>query len=64
MSTDERGAPTKSRYGRDSVEFARAVAFFDAVYAFAITLLVVNMDPPVASDWTSLGALLDSGLGS
>lgn len=64
MGTDERGAPTKPRYGRDSVEFARAVAFFDAIYAFALTLLVVNVDPPEASAWASLGALLDSGLGS
>jgi uncharacterized membrane protein len=64
VSTDERGAPTKPRYGRDSVEFARAVAFFDAIYAFALTLLVVNVDPPVASDWASLDALIDSGLGS
>jgi uncharacterized membrane protein len=49
-------------YGRDSVEFSRAVAFFDAVYAFAVTLLVVNLDPPEASDWTSLSKLLGSGL--
>ena len=50
-------------YGRDTVEFGRAVAFFDAVYAFAVTLLVVNIDPPEASDWQSLDALLGSGLG-
>lgn len=49
-------------YGRDSVEFSRAIAFFDAVYAFAVTLLVVNLDPPEASDWTSLATLLGSGL--
>jgi uncharacterized membrane protein len=49
-------------YGRDSVEFSRAIAFFDAVYAFAVTLLVVNLDPPAASDWSSLATLLDSGL--
>lgn len=64
MSTANTGTPTKTRYGRDSVEFARAVAFFDAIYAFALTLLVVNVDPPEAAAWTSLGALLDSGLGS
>lgn len=44
------------------MEFARGVAFFDAVYAFALTLLVVNIDPPPADDWTSLGALFGSGL--
>jgi uncharacterized membrane protein len=49
-------------YGRDSVEFSRAIAFFDAVYAFAVTLLVVNIDPPEASDWTSFTKLMDSGL--
>jgi uncharacterized membrane protein len=64
VGTDERGATTKPRYGRDSLEFGRAVAFFDAIYAFALTLLVVNVDPPPASDWASLDALLDSGLGS
>ncbi|MFD4420599.1 TMEM175 family protein [Agromyces sp. NPDC058484] len=53
-----------TRYDRDSVEFGRAVAFFDAVYAFAITLLVVNIEPPEASDWTDLGALFSSGLAS
>lgn len=51
------------RYERDTVEFARAVAFFDAVYAIALTLLVVNIDPPAAADWTSLGAFLSSGVG-
>jgi uncharacterized membrane protein len=51
------------RYERDTVEFARAVAFFDAVYAIALTLLVVNIDPPEAADWVSLDALLSSGLG-
>lgn len=36
--------------------------FFDAVYAFALTLLVVNIDPPDASEWRDLGTLLASGL--
>jgi uncharacterized membrane protein len=60
VSTD-RPKPERE-YGRDTVEFGRAVAFFDAVYAFAVTLLVVNIDPPEASDWQSLDALLGSGL--
>ena len=51
------------RYERDTVEFGRAVAFFDAVYAIALTLLVVNIDPPEAADWASLETLLGSGLG-
>ena len=63
MGTDEeRPAPTE-HYERDTIEFARAFTFFDAVYAFALTLLVVNVDPPEASDWKSLTALLGSGLG-
>ncbi len=49
-------------YTRESVEFARAFTFFDAVYAFALTLLVVNLDPPEASDWKSLGSWFD-GIG-
>lgn len=51
------------RYERESVEFARTFAFLDAVYAIALTLLVVNIDPPAASAWQSLSALLGSGLG-
>ena len=47
----DRDARTSAEeYGRDSVEFSRAIAFFDAVYAFAVTLLVVNIDPPEASE--------------
>ncbi len=52
-----------SRYERESVEFARTFAFLDAVYAIALTLLVVNVEPPAASDWRSLTALLGSELG-
>jgi uncharacterized membrane protein len=58
----ERAVVDRPRYERDTVEFARAFTFFDAVYAFALTLLVVNIDPPSAVDWTSLPALLASGL--
>ncbi|WP_350349332.1 TMEM175 family protein [Agromyces sp. G08B096] len=57
------GDVSRTHYRRESVEFARAFTFFDAVYAFALTLLVVNIDPPDASDWWSLGAWLGSGLG-
>lgn len=63
VGTDEERPSTKERYERDTIEFARAFTFFDAVYAFALTLLVVNVDPPEASDWTSLAALFGSGLG-
>lgn len=60
MGTD--AGASSEEYGRDTVEFSRAIAFFDAVYAFAVTLLVVNIDPPEASDWTSLAKLMESGL--
>ena len=63
MGSDEQHPPaTAPRYERDTIEFARAVTFFDAVYAFALTLLVVNIDPPEAADWRDLGTLLASGL--
>ncbi|MDR5699773.1 TMEM175 family protein [Agromyces aerolatus] len=55
--------PAPSHYHRDSVEFARAFTFFDAVYAFALTLLVVNIDPPEASEWGDLWTWLSGGLG-
>lgn len=62
VGTHETGTSSARHYGRDSVEFARAFTFFDAVYAFALTLLVVNIDPPKAADWDSLATLLSSGL--
>ena len=55
-------ATAERHYARDTLEFARAFTFFDAVYAFALTLLAVNLDPPRAEDWTSLAKLLGSGL--
>jgi len=62
VGTDGARTAAGPHYERDTVEFARAFTFFDAVYAFALTLLVVNIDPPKASTWTSLDALLSSGL--
>ena len=61
VGTQQRSTGSAS-YGRDTVEFARAFTFFDAVYAFALTLLAVNLDPPPPRDWTSLSKLLASGL--
>lgn len=45
-------APT--RFGRDTVEFGRTAAFFDATFAIAATLLVVTLAPETAnwSDWS------------
>lgn len=46
----------------DSVEFGRGVSFFDAIYGFAVTLLIANVDAPPASAWQSLQTLADSGV--
>lgn len=50
-------------YGREGAEFGRGLGFFDAIYGFAITLLIANIELPPAEAWGSLSALLDSGLG-
>ena len=52
------------RFESGSVGHGRAISFFDAIYGFAITLLVVNIDPPAPEYWGSLPVLLDSGLGT
>jgi uncharacterized membrane protein len=46
-------------YGRDSVEFARTVAFTDGLFAIAMTLLVVSLAVPTLSDTDSVGQLAD-----
>jgi uncharacterized membrane protein len=51
-------------YGRGSAEFDRGVSFFDAVYGFAITLLITSVDVPPAKAWRTLHALLQSGFGN
>jgi hypothetical protein len=33
-----------ARYQRDDQEFGRAIGFFDATYALALTLLVTTLD--------------------
>lgn len=45
----------------DSVPFGRGISLFDAVYGFAMTLLIANVDPPPAEAWTSMAALVASG---
>ena len=45
----------------DSSEFGRSISFLDAVYGFAATLLIANVDAPPAEAWTSLDALSRSG---
>jgi uncharacterized membrane protein len=52
------------RYKRDDSEFDRAVAFIDATFAVALTLLVTTLDlRPAPKAWNSVSAFYD-GLGS
>lgn len=46
-----------NRINRDRSEFDRGLGFFDAVYGFAITLLVANIDLPPAAAWVNLQTL-------
>ena len=48
------------RYDRDSVEFARTLAFSDGLFAIAMTLLVVSIAVPTISDTNSVGELADA----
>ena len=62
--TEEDGRMRLFAYGRGSAEFDRGVSFFDAVYGFAITLLITGVDVPPAKAWRSIHALLQSGVGN
>ncbi|WP_245847383.1 TMEM175 family protein [Dietzia natronolimnaea] len=48
---------------RDTSEFDRGLSFFDAIYGFAVTLLIVNVDLPEPQAWRDLGSLAASGVG-
>lgn len=48
----------------ESPAFARGVSLFDAVYGFAMTLLIANVDPPPAEAWQSVQTLLSSHAGT
>jgi uncharacterized membrane protein len=49
------------RYARDEAEFDRAVGFFDATYALALTLLVTTLDVgDERAIWSNLGTLDDA----
>jgi len=47
---------------RESNEFDRGLSFFDAIYGFAITLLIANVDAPPATAWESLESLVATGI--
>lgn len=57
-------AHSASFLSRSSNEFGRGISFLDAVYGFAATLLIANVDAPPAEAWTSLEALDESGVTS
>lgn len=44
-----------------STVFGRDISYIDAVYGFAATLLISNVDSPPAEAWESLDALVQSG---
>jgi uncharacterized membrane protein len=51
----------RERYTRDGSEFDRAIAFIDATFALALTLLVTTLDlSSRPSDWSSLGEFYDA----
>lgn len=45
----------------DSLPFGRGISLFDAVYGFAMTLLIANIDPLPPEAWQSFDALAASG---
>lgn len=47
---------------REDPEFDRGVSYFDAIYGFAATLLIANVDAPHPEEWQSLAALASSGV--
>lgn len=50
-------------FARENAEFDRGLGFFDAIYGFAITLLIANVDLPPAAAWRTPATLLGHGLG-
>ena len=48
------------QFNHDDLEFARAVTFFDAIFAFAVTLLITTVDDFSPEAWSSWQALKDS----
>ena len=44
-------------FQRDDLQFARAVTFFDAIFAFSVTLLITTVDDFSPAAWSSLSAL-------
>ncbi len=47
---------------RETSEFDRGLSFFDAIYGFAITLLITSLHLPGRAAWQSVPALLNSNI--
>lgn len=47
-------------YDREALEFARAITFFDAIFAFAVTLLITTVDDFTPEAWSSPAALWEA----
>ena len=52
--------PAARRFDREGVEFARAVTFYDAIYAFSVTLLITTVDDFSREAWASPSALWEA----
>lgn len=50
-------------YAQGSSGYDRALGFFDTIYGFSLTLLIVNLDVPEAAAWASLPTLLAHDVG-
>jgi len=50
-------------FERESVEFIRTMTLMDAIFGFALTLLVVTLEVPPPAEWQSLQTLLGGGIG-
>jgi uncharacterized membrane protein len=57
---EEGALSTRGNYKRDDLEFGRAVTFFDAIFAFAVTLLITTVDDFSPEAWSSFQALKEA----
>lgn len=51
-------AGARMRYERDTSNFDRVLSFLDAIYGYALTLLVIAINVDGRAPWRSVGALL------